>query len=170
MCNLYQRLHKYLQHCFIVMNSEPNKDDSIECCFLLHQYMGAQFKYTINPIYDRQVTVLEAWLASTFAHWTKPMPLGSSIFGGNTSMPSRWPNSLDVQSHHSNSDSSTTGSLRSKTISALWWLFRYPNIWSTCSKWPSLSNMRCDDIFNILKQISMHPNSTIHLKIPIKDW
>ena len=75
--------------------------------------------YTRKPVLDLLVTVSEAWSASTFALVVNPRPLGSGAFGGKVLLPSRCPNSLDVQSFLSYLDSSMTGSLGSKTSSVL---------------------------------------------------
>ena len=82
----------------------------------------------MKPVLNLLVTVSAAWSALTFALIVKPIPLGSSIFGGSSSCLWICPNSLDVQSLDSNEDSSTTGSLGSKTISVLWYFFKYANI------------------------------------------
>ena len=58
--NLNLSPRTYSQHCFIGMNSDPKDDDSTEFCFLLHHYIGAQFKYTKNPVLEHLVMVSEA--------------------------------------------------------------------------------------------------------------
>ena len=116
MCSLYLNPRKYSQHCFIAMNSAPKEDDLMLACFLLHQWINEQFKYTSIPVLDLLVTVFEAWSASTLATIVNPIPLGSGMLVGNSSLPSTCPNSLDVQSLLSKSCSSIVGSLGSKRV------------------------------------------------------
>ena len=90
------------------------------------------------------------------------------MLGGRSSLPTTCPNSLDARSFLSKSCSSIRASLGSKTSSALRYYLRYPKICITCSICPFLGNAKCEDIMDTSKQISTHPNSTIHRSIPIK--
>ena len=103
--SLYRSPHRYSQHCFIAMNSDPKEDDSTLVCFFHHQNTGALLIYTRKPVLDLLVVVSDTWSASTFTHMTKPMPLGSGMSFGVSSFPTTCPNSLPVQSLLSNLES-----------------------------------------------------------------
>ena len=165
--SLYHSPCRYSQHCFIVMNSDPKEDDSTLVCFFDHQNTGALLIYTRKPVLD---LVSDAWSTSTFAHMTKPMPLGSDISFSVSSFPTACPNSLAIQSLLSNFGSSISGLLGSYTNSVLWYFFKSPNICSTWSRCPFLGYARCADIMDTSKQILTRPNSTTHWSIPIRDW
>ena len=118
--NLQQRPRKYSLHCFIAMNPDPKEKVSTEVCFLLNQWTKEQFTQTRKLVWDLLVTISDA-SASTLAFTVKPKPQGSGILGDNTSLPCKWPISLETQSLASNIASSITGSLGSYMISALWY-------------------------------------------------
>ncbi len=57
--------HRYSQHDFIAMNSDPKELVSIPVCFLDDQYIGALFRNIMKPERDRLVIRFPAWSAST---------------------------------------------------------------------------------------------------------
>ena len=165
--NLYMRPRRYSQHCFIAINTNPKLLYSTLFFLREDQYTKDEFRCTRNPVLDRLVTVSDA---SNFALIINPSPWGWGTIGGISSVPCIRPNSLEVRSFSSKSDSSTHGLLVSKNSSVLWYLFRYAKMWNTWLRCPYLGRARFDNIIDHSRQISTLSRSTIHRKIPIKYW
>ena len=157
MHSLHHNLQRYSQHCFMAQNSLPKLENLTNVCFLECQYTNTKFTYTRNPVLEHQVTVLEAWLASTLAHITIPASQDSGIFGGSFSFPCRCPNLLVVHLHLSNAESSISENVKSKTNSAFWLYFRYPKICSSCSRSPSYGIARFEERIKHSKQYPLYP-------------
>jgi len=64
--SLNRNPRRYSQACFIAKNSLPNELVSIVVCLFECQWIGAQFKYTINPVLGFRVNFLPAKSASTY--------------------------------------------------------------------------------------------------------
>ena len=97
--SLYLSPLKYSQHCFITMNSALKDNASASYST---NFPNTQFRQTRNPVLDLLVTVSDTWSALTLALMVNPIPCGSGILRGSSSSPSTCPNSLEVQSLHSN--------------------------------------------------------------------
>ena len=158
------RPNRYSQHCFIAINYNPKLLDSTIFCLQEDQYIKDEFSFTRNPVLDQLVTVSEAWLASDFALIINPSPRGWGILGGNSSVPCRLKNSLEVQFFSSKSDSSTHGLLGSKTSLVLWYFFEYANMISTLLRCTSLGRDSCDYSIDNYREIYNLTSSTIHFQ------
>jgi hypothetical protein len=97
--------------------------------------------------------------------WQNPNPLGCGISGKRSSFPSKCPNSLGDQSLRWNIVRSDTSSLGSNTISVLWYIIKWLNIWNICSMWPYLGISLWEDIFDASRQTSTRLNSTVPLSM-----
>ena len=129
MHSLYLSPCRYSQHCFIAINSAPKDDDSMLVCFLLHQWTNEQFKYTNIPVLDLLVTVSEAWSTSTLETIVNPIPLGSGLLGGISSLPSTCPTHWVSNPSFQSLVHLLWGHLGQNEFH----FFKYPNICITCS-------------------------------------
>ena len=167
--SLYFSPRTHAVYSCIAVNTEPNDLVSILFCFLLIQYMGALFKYIKKSDSDFLIIESVAWSVSAYALIMKPRPRDSGMFGGKVPFNLRSISDVD-QFFLSNDRLSIWGTDGSNTILALWYLFKYLNIRYTSLKCSILGRAKCDDIVEILQQMSNLPNSIIHRSTPINDW